>query len=189
LALPSMPSIILDKNGVVTSWNKKAEEFFGLTEEQAIGTNVTDLELMKDEKFAGAKDQCQENKQTVSVKSVYIRNQHDEGRLMDISHTPILDSNGEFKGSIMLLEDVSEVAEIQAKFERKQEELESLSNKYQDAFKKLSLIDKEIEVTNEELRQKKLELEEKKNSIEELNVELNNSPSVALNQVLLLERW
>ena len=46
-------------------------------------------------------------------------------------------------------------------------ELDDINVKFQSAFKRLSLIDKEIEDTNTELKEKKLELEQKNKELEQ----------------------
>ena len=68
--------------------------------------------------------------------------------------------------------------EMLKEMERKDEEIHTLNEKFQDAFKKLSFIDKEIEVTNDELKHKKQELEEKTQQFISLNEELDRIKSI-----------
>ncbi len=51
----------------------------------------------------------------------------------------MFDDKGEFKGSIMVIEDISNVEELQAELRRKEEDFERLECKFRDVHNKLQI--------------------------------------------------
>ena len=177
------PVIMVNDENIVTSWNKKAKEMLGLETDKAIGKNLFEIDLMKDKRLIDANSQCQQDKKSVTVKSVGIKDLKGNRIMTDVSHTPLFDSNEEFSGSIIVINDISKAAETQVELEQKQEELENLKSRFQETFRKLSLVNREIEVTNEELKESRLELDDKDNRINELENELSRQENELKSEV------
>ena len=74
----SIPSsvILINKENMITNWNKKAEEMFGMEPDKTIGADIFELELLKDERINDALNESRKNKKMVTVKSVSIKNQN-----------------------------------------------------------------------------------------------------------------
>ena len=170
----SIPSsiIMVNKDNIITDWNEKAEELFGLEVEKISGADISELGLMKEGRLRSRIDRCQFDKKPSTVDSISINNVNGDKHLANISHIPLLDEGEEFYGTLLVIDDVTKSAEISAELQRKQADFESLNNKFQEAYKKLSLADKEIEVTNEKIHENRLEIEQKNNQITMLNNEI-----------------
>ena len=183
----SIPSsiVILDKDNNVINWNKKAEEILGLEPESSKGLDVLDLDLMKKERILEKMKQFKRDRQPIKVRSISVRNKKGDIRLTDFSQTPLLDNNGDFHGSIMMLDDVSEREGIQAELQRKHEDLQKLDSKFQDVYTRLKLVNEDKLAADEHLlkvgKDKQRELRHVANLLEEKQQELeglNNSISL-----------
>ena len=62
----------------------------------------------------------------VKTKSIAVTDRKGNVKLTDVSQMPIVDTNGNVQGTIMVLDDKSEIAGMKAEMERKDEEIESL---------------------------------------------------------------
>ena len=167
----SSPIITVDKHDRITSWNKKAEEMLGLTSGNIHKMSIFDLDLMRDDQLIDAKNQCQTDKKPVTVKSICIKNQSNDRYLTDVSQIPLLDSDGKLRGSIMVIDDVTELAGMQAELQKKQKDLENVNQEFQEAHRKLSLIDREIEATTKELRESRIALDDRTREVSQLHEE------------------
>jgi PAS domain S-box-containing protein len=178
--------IIVDKNNNIINWNKKAEEMIGLNQENSIGTNLFDINIMKKERILEGVRQFAQDKKPVEIKSISVKNQHGNIYLTNISHVPMNDKNGEYKGAIMVLDDISETEEINSELKRKQEEFEKLDSRFKEVNTKLKIaVDGQIPRVDEEkqrevehigslIENKKKEFETICNSIASKNTELEN---------------
>jgi len=169
-AIPSSV-IMINKDNLITNWNKKAEEIFGF-QTGMHNSDISNWDFFNDERITDAGTKLLKHKKPVNVKSVTIKDKQGNRRLTDVTQMPMVDSNGETQGAIMVFDDVSDRVEIQAELERKQQQLDDITTKYQDAYKKLSLVDREIDATNQELKQKKDALEKKTTESNDLNLEI-----------------
>ena len=178
----SIPSTVLmiDKNNNIIDWNKKAEEILNLKPEQSKGINLLDLDLLKKERVKAGLKQFEKEKQHVKIKSISFKDNEGDVYLTNISQMPLHDNNGQFQGSIMILEDVSEKEEIQAELIKRQEELSELDSRFQQVYSKLRLVEQERFERNQHLlkvtedKQKDIEhigkiIDKKKNDLETIN--------------------
>ena len=170
--------ITLTNEDVITGWNKKTEEMLGLESDKAIGKNLFEIESIGKERLRKGLKQCKKTKKPESIKSISIKNKQGDVKLIDISQIPVLDSKDEVKGVITVINDVSKIAEVQAELNRRQEELDSLNNKFQDVYTQLKLVDRERNQgtlhTDSILKQKKEELESLNETIVSKSSEINN---------------
>jgi len=149
----SIPSsiIITDKNSNITDWNKKAEEILGLDPGSVKGSDLFKLDLIKKERILEKIKEFEKNKAPVTIKSISVKNKKGDIILTNISQTPLFDSNGEFQGAIMRLDDVSDTEGTQAELRRKQDDFEKLDRKFQDVYTKLKLVTQEKSAYDEHL--------------------------------------
>ena len=89
------PVIITDNDNIVTVWNKKAQEMLGLESERAIGKNLLEIELMRDNRLVDAKNQSQQDKKPVTARSILINDQDGNRILTNISHMPLFNDKNE----------------------------------------------------------------------------------------------
>jgi PAS domain S-box-containing protein len=139
-AIPSS-ILILNKDNTITNWNKKAEEMLGLELEKMRGVDVFAFEMMEKERVREGMDHCLQEKKLVTVKSVALKNLEGTRYLTDITHIPLLDAHGELQGTMMIIDDKSDLAATQAELERKQHDLEQLDARFQETYAKLKLAD------------------------------------------------
>jgi PAS domain S-box-containing protein len=196
--------IMVNRDGIVTSWNKKAEEMLGLEAGKAVGKNLFEIELMGKERLREGLRQCQKEKKSVTVKSISIKNQRGDVSLTDISHMPVLDSHGESQGAVMVINDVSEIAKIQAELEQKQQDLKNLDNRFQEVYTKLKLTNRDKAANSDDLMKIKTDIQmenrdkehmdnilnEKKRELESLSksIELKTSEFDSINTKLQEDR-
>jgi len=140
--------VMINRDGVITSCNKKAEETLGLDTGKALGKNIFEIELMGKERLREGLKQCQKDKKSVTVKSISIKDQHGDVCLTDVSHMPVIDSNGEIQGAVMVINDISEITKMQAELKQKQHDLENLDNRFQETYTKLKLVNMGENVSN-----------------------------------------
>ncbi|ODN29847.1 ATP-binding protein [Fervidobacterium thailandense] len=116
--------IVLDREGRITEWNKKAELYFGRTKEQVIGSELDTLSV----EFEDLKElsfQCLRIKEEITL-SNYLINVGAKERYFDIKITPFWDSEKiMLRGVIITLDDVTERVNLE-KERKKQEKLAAL---------------------------------------------------------------
>ncbi|MFW6173638.1 MAG: PAS domain-containing protein, partial [Elusimicrobiota bacterium] len=139
----SIPSsvIMVNKDGVITTWNKKAAEMLNLKNEA--GKKIWELALMKRERLKEGLQQCKKQKKPVTVKSISLKNQKGDRFLTHISHIPLMDNKGEFQGMAMVMDDATGMVGMEAELKRKQEEIEDLNNRFKETCTKLKLANME----------------------------------------------
>ena len=136
--------------------------------------------IFKKERVLEGLRQFEKNKQPVKIKSISIKDSDDEVHLTDISHIPMHDTDGQFQGSIMILDDISEKEEIHAELNKKQEELNELNTKFEKVYSKLQFIEQDRFARDQYMmkvgddNQKKIDdiksiLDKKKKELETLN--------------------
>jgi PAS domain S-box-containing protein len=133
--------IMMNKDNVVTDWNNKAEEMFGLTAEGVLGEDVFKLEFMKNEKISDAASRSQRDRKPITVRSVSIEGRNGNRFLTDVSQIPLIDSDGEFQGALMVINDVS--GSIQTGFAKgyEEEDVSSLDVESNDVGRSMSLVE------------------------------------------------
>jgi PAS domain S-box-containing protein len=117
--------IISDTNGIITSWNKRAEEIYGFTEEEALGKflpMVPDF-LIEDEKKAIGKIMQRE-----TISNIETVRRRKDGETIEISLTlsPVLDSSGKVTGVSGISRDISEKKRLEKELIRRNQELSRL---------------------------------------------------------------
>ena len=116
-----------DLNGIITSWNKGAEDLFGYTAEEAIGRSITMVipqdRLSEEDMVLGRirKGQRVEHFDTIR--------QRKDGTLVPISLTvsPIRDANGTIVGASKIARNISDRRQIESELEELQRRLMALA--------------------------------------------------------------
>jgi PAS domain S-box-containing protein len=168
-ALPTS-IVMVNKEERIVDWNRRAAEMLGLDFENATPPHLASLEIMEKERVREGFIQCFQEKKPVTIKSVSLKNPQGSRYLTDIFHIPIIDSAGEIQGAFMIMSDISDIAEIQATFERQKEELLGLEQRYQEAYAKLKLSDIEKNAICDDLLKVRTELESKTQTAGHVNI-------------------
>jgi len=97
-----------DLEGIITSWNRGAQQLFGYTAQEAIGRPVTMLfpaHLLDEE--SGILEHIRRGERMEPYETIRC---HKDGTLLDISSTisPIVDSHGRVVGASKILRDISD---------------------------------------------------------------------------------
>lgn len=116
--------VVLDREGRITEWNKKAELYFGRTKEQVLGSELDTLSL-ESEDLKELCFQCMRIKEEITL-SNYLITVGAKERYFDIKITPFWDSEKiMLRGVIITLDDVTERVNLE-KERKKQEKLAAL---------------------------------------------------------------
>ncbi len=111
--------IVLDKEGNITEWNKKAEIYFGRTKEQVIGKKIESL-TQEMEDIQETAFQAMRLKEEISLSS-YLINLSGYEKYFDVKISPFWDSERlMLRGVIITLEDVTD--RVLMEMERKKQE-------------------------------------------------------------------
>ena len=116
-----------DLNGIVTSWNKGAEELFGYTAEEAIGRSITMVippdRLSEEDMVLGHIRRGQRVEHFDTIR------QRKDGTLVPISLTvsPIRDANGTIVGASKIARNISDRRRIEAELQDLQQRLMTLA--------------------------------------------------------------
>jgi hypothetical protein len=137
---------MLNKDNVITNWNKKATEMIDTKFE--LGGELSKIKALDRERLREGLHQCRKDKKTVTVNSISFKNKNNERFLTDISNIPLINENGELQGIVMVINDSTNIINMQTEIKRKQEEFEKLNNQFQDTYTKLKLAN--IEKKSEE---------------------------------------
>jgi len=137
--LPSS-TILVDKEGTVTHWNKKAEELIRMSSDDVIGTRVMSLAVLGKERIRDGIQRCQQEKKPIMIKSISLKISGGGLSVTDVMCIPQISTSGEPKGATLILSNLSEVAELETELSRKQEELDALTNRFQDMNVKMKTL-------------------------------------------------
>jgi len=107
-----------DLNGIITSWNRGAENIFGYKSEEITGTSIRRLipaDRQEEEAFILGKISRGE-----SIEHFETKRLTKEGRLIEVAITvsPISDASGKVTGASKIARDITEHKRIEARFRR-----------------------------------------------------------------------
>ena len=142
------PIISLDLNGVITSWNRAAEELFGYTSQEAIGKSIK--MLFPPERINDEVDILERIRAGERVEKYETGRFRKDGSTVDVSLTvsPIVDGNGAIIGASEIARDISarkraeeERAELLLREQNARAEAEA-ANRLKDEF--LAIVSHEV---------------------------------------------
>lgn len=117
--------ITSDTDGIITSWNKGAENIYGFTEDEVLGRFLPMVPAFLAEEEKTFIDKIREKETLRNIETI---RQTKNGRLIEISLTlsPILDSSGNVSGISGISRDISEKKMVEKELIRKNQELSRL---------------------------------------------------------------
>lgn len=155
------PLLFVDKDHMVTTWNKKATDMLGLGADDEKKVDLFSLEVVEKERVRDGMLQCYQDKKPVMIKSISLRDPAGTRYLTDISLVPVLGGDEEMQGAFMIVHDINDVTEIQARLERQREEILALELRCQEASGTLKVSDIEKDATGDDLAKARSELDAK----------------------------
>ena len=124
----SSDDAILSKtlDGIVTSWNRGAEELFGYSAAEMVGRST--LHLFPPECLAEERDILERLRRGETVKHFDTRRIRKDGRIVDVSVTisPLLDGEGRVLGISKIARDITARKAAEAELQRHRQRLEEL---------------------------------------------------------------
>jgi len=135
----------MDENFRTTYVNPRLASLLGYTPEEMLGREITSF--MPESELADSREKFRDR--MAGKPGEYERRVlHRDGsvRIMHVSATPILDSNGTFRGSFAMLTDITEKKRIEDEFHREHLELSA-------AYQQITATDEELRRMLEELRE------------------------------------
>lgn len=171
-ALP-VPVLLVDTQHNITDWNAKLEELLGINPTNIKNSNIFSVEWLNDDRLHHAQQQSVMEKKPVTIKSISLQGPSTQRHLTNITHVPLFDRKGEWNGSIFTIDDVTDRISLEATLKKKNEDIEIATKKFQDAQKKLHLIDVEIQAANQDLKESRDALHQKTQEITRLQNELS----------------
>ncbi len=134
-------STMVDRQGQITFANKKAEEVLGITQQQINKRSYDDVKWeitdLKGQPIASDQlpfSQVMRTKKPVYQYQHYIKVQDQAKRLLSINGAPMLDQNGEARGVIFTLEDVTERKKAEEAIQQSEQKYRSLFERNRDAI-------------------------------------------------------
>jgi PAS domain S-box-containing protein len=138
----SANDVIVSKNldGIITSWNRAAEQMFGWPAAEAIGRSI--LLIIPDDRRAEEDDVIARIRRGERVDYFDTVRKTKDGRLVDVSITvsPVRDSTGRIVGASKIARDVTERRRVEEErkqllaFERRARETAEAANRAKDEF-------------------------------------------------------
>ncbi|MBI3410178.1 MAG: PAS domain-containing protein [Planctomycetes bacterium] len=109
--LTSIPSILIgvDAAGLVTKWNRSAEDLLGIAAPLAIGRPLLKLSLLQDdERLATSVRRCLETGEPARIDDFPYKGRDGAKSFLGVSLTPITEPSGAFLGLLLLAADITE---------------------------------------------------------------------------------
>ncbi len=126
--------ISLTPEGIITSWNKWAEELYGYTADETIGNNAAMLAPPgRQNELAANIEKMRHKVQPIYYETV---RQRKDGTLIDIALTlsPIVDTSGAFVGLSTIVHDISERKRIEEALARSEKDFRTIVTRNADAM-------------------------------------------------------
>jgi two-component system, chemotaxis family, CheB/CheR fusion protein len=174
LELLSVPTVVLDAEGVVVFINGAARSQFGL-QERDIGATIQDLEVSyRPADLRTAINEAVSTRAVARRSAVAWTGPDDQARILDILVTPLLD-DGVLTGTSITFTDVRTFHTLQAEVERANRQLETAYEELQSTNEELETTNEELQSTIEELETTNEELQSSNEELETMNEELQST--------------
>lgn len=172
----SLALIVLDRNNLVTTWNRQAEEMWLIKADYALGRNF--YEIGMGDRIPGINDALRETmkeKRKVLLEDKEITVPRGDKKYLDLTVVPLIDQNRELQGAILLMDDVTEDKMLRDELGRSNEDLKELNAKLETTNEEMESTNEELETTAEELQSTTEELETSNEELQSTNEELETS--------------
>jgi len=172
--------------GIITSWNKGAEQIYGYNAEEVLGQNISILapHTLKEE-ISQLIEKIKQGKQIHHYETLRVKK---NGKLINVSITlsPVLDSSGKLEAVSTIARDITETKKAEERKQKMMEKEQQLTEELQSSNEELQATTEELKTMNEELHlqmdfevEAKRELEEIASKLKVSNKELEQFAYVA----------
>ncbi len=168
--------IVIDVNGNLALVNRQARLMFNLSN-QDLGRPLQDLELSyRPAELRSRIEQAYAERRPVQIGNVELSNALESNTIyLDIEIIPLMDSNTDLLGVLIVFQDVTRYQQLQQELVRSTQELETAYEELQSANEELETTNEELQSTNEELETTNEELQSTNEELETMNEELQSS--------------
>jgi two-component system CheB/CheR fusion protein len=177
-AFESLPvaQIAVDISGNLSLANRQARLLFGLTN-QDIGRPLQDFQVSyRPAELRSRIEQAYVERRPVHITDVELSTVGQSKTVyLDIEVIPLMDTNGELVGALIVFQDVTRYNQLQQELLRSTQELETAYEELQSANEELETTNEELQSTNEELETTNEELQSTNEELETMNEELQST--------------
>jgi two-component system, chemotaxis family, CheB/CheR fusion protein len=168
--------IVVDINGNLTLANRQARLVFGITS-QDIARPLQDLQVSyRPAELRSRIEQAYAERRPVQITNVELLSSGESKSVyLDIDIIPLIDTNTELLGVLIVFEDATRYNQLQQELLRSTQELETAYEELQSANEELETTNEELQSTNEELETTNEELQSTNEELETMNEELQFS--------------
>jgi two-component system CheB/CheR fusion protein len=168
--------IVVDISGNLSLANRQARLLFGLTN-QDLGRPLQDFPLSyRPAELRSRIEQVYAERRSVQINNVDLSTVgQSTSILLDIEVIPLMDSNSELLGALIVFHDVTRYNQLQQELVRSTQELETAYEELQSANEELETTNEELQSTNEELETTNEELQSTNEELETMNEELQST--------------
>jgi two-component system CheB/CheR fusion protein len=182
-----MARVVIDHRGRLALANDQARSRLGL-DLRDVGRPFSDLELSyRPLELRSLIEQAREENQPIVVQDVEWGVPGDDDQIyLDVTLSPLWDSDNNWFGASITFQDVSERQELKYELEQLRYDLETVNEELQSANEELETSNEELQSTVEELQTTNEELQSSNEEMETMNEELQsaNAELQALNDQL-----
>ena len=125
-----------DNDGVITECNDVFVSIIGSSREKLIGLNMLQL---PDTRVTGSIQQMFEEKKTTSIEIMYSSVTADKGTPIRIICAPVILDDGELNGGVMIVEDITERKEAEARIRQSEERYRRILDEIEDGYYEVDL--------------------------------------------------
>lgn len=168
--------LIVEVNGNLSLANRQARLLFGITN-QDLGRPLQDLQVSyQPAELRSRIEQAYAERRSLQITNVEFLNSSVSNSLyLDIEFIPLMDTNAELVGVLIVFQDVTRYHQMQLELVRSTQELETAYEELQSANEELETTNEELQSTNEELETTNEELQSTNEELETMNEELQSS--------------
>jgi two-component system, chemotaxis family, CheB/CheR fusion protein len=168
--------IVIDINGDLALVNRQARLLFNISN-QDLGRPLQDLEVSyRPAELRSRIEQAYADLRPVHINNVELTNLLESyTSYLDIEIIPLMDTNTELLGVLVVFEDVTHYQQLQQELLRSTQQLETAYEELQSANEELETTNEELQSTNEELETTNEELQSTNEELETMNEELQSS--------------
>ena len=168
--------IVLDRNNIITTWNRASTDMWHITPENAVGKEfittgigrlVPGIDVRLNEAING--------RMTTRIEDYELIAPDGLKKYVNISIMSLIDSNDELRGVIIISEDTSDERLLRESLKLAVGEQQQLNEKLENSNQELQSTNEELDTTMEELQSTSEELETSNEELQSTNEELETS--------------